>query len=192
MVRTVMLTAASFMVAMTLLTPGVAVAQASGEDFVVGSGATGGAIPIADIVIDAHSDPSGGNPVGTVSFTGGGPTGIHIDGPVTCLVVTGNQAVITFDTSNFGFGRIEVVDNGSGGATLDTFFVDAFQTPNCSPTHFLTSGGPFVAGDITVHDALPLTSADQCRHGGWRDYADDQGVPFKNQGNCLSFARHAA
>jgi hypothetical protein len=42
-------------------------------------------------------------------------------------------------------------------------------------------------GDIVVTDAHPplLTSKDQCRDGGWRNFP-----PFKNQGQCIAFVNH--
>jgi len=36
----------------------------------------------------------------------------------------------------------------------------------------------------------PATKAD-CKNGGWRDFADDQGRPFKNQGECIVFVMRA-
>jgi hypothetical protein len=31
------------------------------------------------------------------------------------------------------------------------------------------------------------TSKDQCKKGGWMNYADANGTPFKNQGDCVSY-----
>lgn len=31
------------------------------------------------------------------------------------------------------------------------------------------------------------TTADQCKHGGWRHLADKNGTAFKNQGDCVSY-----
>jgi hypothetical protein len=31
------------------------------------------------------------------------------------------------------------------------------------------------------------TSKDQCKEGGWQNYADANGTPFKNQGDCVSY-----
>lgn len=31
------------------------------------------------------------------------------------------------------------------------------------------------------------TSKDQCKKGGWQNFADDEGNVFKNQGDCVSF-----
>ena len=36
------------------------------------------------------------------------------------------------------------------------------------------------------HTRTPIT-ADQCKHGGWRELADRNGTPFKNQGDCVSY-----
>lgn len=34
------------------------------------------------------------------------------------------------------------------------------------------------------------TNKDACKQGGWQDYTDDAGTPFRNQGGCVSFAVH--
>jgi hypothetical protein len=31
------------------------------------------------------------------------------------------------------------------------------------------------------------TSKDQCKNGGWQNYTDANGTPFKNQGDCVSY-----
>jgi hypothetical protein len=184
MKRIVVLAAAGMLGGTVLPTPGAAVAQAPVEDFVIGTGATGDDNFFTDIVIDARSDASGANARGTVSFNVYGM--IHIEGPVTCLAVTANRAVITLGPTGFGSVRVEVVDSGSAGSTPDAFFAEPFIT-DCSAAHYLTFGGLLIAGDIVVHDALPLVSRDQCKQDGWRDYTDDQGMPFSNQGECVSF-----
>jgi hypothetical protein len=38
---------------------------------------------------------------------------------------------------------------------------------------------------------LPMpTSKDDCKHGGWKNFGDAEGNPFKNQGQCVSFVNH--
>ncbi|HUX04736.1 MAG TPA: hypothetical protein VMV53_07540 [Acidimicrobiales bacterium] len=32
-----------------------------------------------------------------------------------------------------------------------------------------------------------LTSTASCKHGGWQNWADANGNPFKNQGDCVSY-----
>jgi hypothetical protein len=56
-----------------------------------------------------------------------------------------------------------------------------------------TSQGPGAVGDVftmtgtlTTPPAVP-TDKDQCKNGGWQNLADDQGEPFPNQGQCVSF-----
>src|SRR5262245_25009182 len=79
--------------------PTVRVAAAStglpvlARDSVTGTGNTGDLF-IA-IVADATSDASGGSPTGTIAFDVLGA--IHTEGPITCLQVRDNEAVIGFD-----------------------------------------------------------------------------------------------
>jgi hypothetical protein len=62
-----------------------------------------------------------------------------------------------------------------------------------------TSRGPGVVGDVftmsgTISTRVP-TGTDECKRGGWRDLLDDDGEPFRNQGDCVSFVqrtKHAA
>jgi hypothetical protein len=37
---------------------------------------------------------------------------------------------------------------------------------------------------FSVH---PPSSKDQCKNGGWSNYTDANGTPFKNQGDCVSY-----
>jgi hypothetical protein len=130
--------------------------------------------------LDARSTPNGENPTGQVRFDAFGGS-LHLNGPVTCLSVTGDTAIIGFhDEPADATVTLRVVDD-----TPDTFDVISIERSptDCSP------GGPtqfedFVqSGDIVVTEAPPLpTSKDQCKGGGWRAY----GV-FKNQGDCVSF-----
>jgi hypothetical protein len=57
-------------------------------------------------------------------------------------------------------------------------------------------GPPGSVGDVfTMSGTLTIpspvaTSKDQCKHGGWHNFVDDQGDPFPNQGQCVSFVEH--
>ena len=46
-----------------------------------------------------------------------------------------------------------------------------------------------MSGTLTIPSPVP-TDKDQCKHGGWRNFVDDQGEPFPNQGQCVSFVVH--
>jgi hypothetical protein len=163
------------------------------EDFVVGTGQFvvrpfGLPPAVISVFIDAHSDPLGGNPSGTVNLFFDAPI---FHGPVTCLVVTGNTAIIGFEDEDGMVGDLaaQVVDNSATGSPDTVTVVSAVD--GCS----IGTGipvFPLVSGDFVVHDAVPLTSKDQCKDGGWRDFSDDEGHPFKNQGQCVAFVEHAA
>ena len=159
------------------------------QDLVVGGGEAG---IFHDISIDARSDPLGGNASGNVSFRLVLPFGeFPISGPVTCLGLDGTHAVIGFSDTSTGFGtiRVEVFDGGSVVGSRDVFAANP-QATDCStdlppdPLAVVLS-----SGDIVVRDAA---STAQCRIGGWRNYTDATGQPFRNQGECIAFALGAA
>ena len=120
------------------------------------------------------------------------------DGPVSCLAVEGNRAVIGVATDFVIVGNrvrgifLIAVDGGPEGSGLDSFTVinrlDFLGLPNAPPTDCTVSGlpatgDPVTQGDIVVIDAEPFpTSKGECKNGGWRTF----GV-FKNQGDCVSF-----
>jgi hypothetical protein len=115
------------------------------------------------------------------------PGEVPIGGPVTCLGVSGNRAVIGFVDTTFGFPAVtvEVVDNGPTGSPPDTFGAAPFPTdclgdPDLDPF-------PLVSGDLVVHDATTPSIKDDCKDGRWRNFTDDEGEPFGNQGLCGRF-----
>ena len=107
---------------------------------------------------------------------------------MTCLAVDGTQAVIGFTDTTGPLGRdvtVVVVDRGPFGPPpqRDQFTFDPFGPADCAPRDL----APFAldSGDFVVRDA---PSKEQCRNGGWRNYTDATGQPFKNQGECIAFA----
>jgi hypothetical protein len=205
--RSVARTATGLAVAVLLVAVPPATAQAPAGDSVTGDlfdRDTG----LQVFVLDVHSDPSGGNPSGTLEWHVGGGLGPTWTATVTCLSVSGSTAVIGFSGTMFFLGDlrptaglIRVVDGGGPSSALDSFETAETQgSPNgapipgptdCSsyPSSFTPSdSGVNHSGDITVIDAPPLpVTKDQCKNGGWRTY----GV-FENQGDCVSFVRHQA
>jgi len=181
-----------------------AITTAPTGDFVTGGGTTAAftisSIPLPvryqNIVIDAHSDPSGAHAGGTVSLgvaalSGSVPSLLFtVGGPVTCLAVSGNDALIGFNDATFGPSVIHVIDNASSGSPPDEFFFGVRPT-NCGETPGGLFGGALASGDLVVHDAVVPTAIPQCYRGGWQHFVDDAGQPFRNQGLCVAFvARH--
>jgi hypothetical protein len=159
------------------------------QDFVVGGGEVG---IFHEISINARSDPLGGDPSGAVSFVvevslGGPVVRLRFEGPVMCLAVEGNRAVIRF-LAFLGPIKVVVFDNGSTGSPGDEFGAIPFAATDCSDD---TGVGvsPLSLGDIAVRDA---PSKPQCTDGGWRNYTDTTGQPFRNQGECIAFALGAS
>jgi hypothetical protein len=156
-----------------------AAGQLSG-DSVTGSGTAG---PYS-FVFDAHSGPSGENPTGTATISLTSTPSVFTSGPVTCLAVEGNRAVIGIENGpgslTAGEGTlIEVTDDPDS-----LFFRLVVSPPSTCPT--APSGYtpiPVTNGNITISNATPLpTSKDQCKNGGWKTY----GV-FRNEGDCVGF-----
>ena len=107
--------------------------------------------------------------------------------------MSGNRATIGVDLLNadggprFGFARLFVED--LGGADADRFGLDvvAERDTLCPIERFPTTlVQPIEAGDIVVHDAVPValpTVKAQCGRGGWAQYG------FTSRGRCNQFVR---
>lgn len=82
-----------------------------------------------------------------------------------------------------------------GGALFDHTWTAAEISP-------VDNFHPSAAGEAMIADVLwdagyqwglpTPSSKDQCKDGGWRSFTDGAGVPFRNQGQCVAFANHAA
>jgi len=145
------------------------------QDSVTGSGQSSSCAGIFEI--DARSGPSGENPTGQATCS------ILITGPVSCLNVSGNVALLTVQTATFGPVGVRITDNGTSGDRLEAF-------PDQAGVGCATPLGFYVvftfSGDIVVVDAPPLpTSKEQCKNGGWRNFGDT----FRNQGQCVAFVQ---
>src|SRR5215208_5047182 len=112
-----------------------AAAGAAPEDSVTGFAAAGLGRRAVDLTFDAHSGPSGENPMGSVGFDSffGGDLG---DLPVHCLSVSGNRARIVVSISPSPPAPagilISVEDNGPTGDKADWAFI--YALPAACPT----------------------------------------------------------
>ena len=170
-----------------------------GEDSVTGFGAH--ALPTCEgplcfrprFDFDAHSGPSG-EPGGTVRYRleyRDGSALIDYVAPVTCLDVDANEATIGLDLSAFeppnfpSPGTAIVIWVVDGGVTGPDFFTydTLFEPASCDRPRERELL-PVAEGDILVTEApRPVpTTKDQCRDGGWRDFAI-----FQNQGQCIAY-----
>jgi hypothetical protein len=137
--------------------------------------------------ITATSGPSGENPTGRISavFEGVGP---FFEGPVTCLSVQDNVALVKTQDSLFGLLlAFRITDNaGLGiGDLVETTFASPGAS-DCPAESSYIRMDRVTSGDIAVEDAPPLpASTDQCKAGGWRAF----GSTFSNQGQCVAFVQ---
>jgi hypothetical protein len=92
--------------------PGEAKVRITYEDAVTGAGRIGSGAKTNDFVFDAHSEPDGTSPTGTISFTDVANPSKQINGDVVCLRVSGARAVIVYEDSGPAQtgGIINVVD----------------------------------------------------------------------------------
>jgi hypothetical protein len=134
------------------------------QDFVTGGGKHVGTLTQG---ISALSGPAGEDPHGNVTITQAGE-GLFAHGEVTCLVVIGNQAFITWVvTSTNGFGAAEgslvvthVVDNGNPGEStvpdlIRNSFAGAIVEDPTNPGCFFPVFAPVPVeqGNYQVRDA---------------------------------------
>jgi hypothetical protein len=169
-------TLVAVMVLGALAAPAVSQGQGPVEDSVTGSGTAG---PYS-FVFDAHSGPSGAHPTGTAGFSLTEVPSVFARGPVSCLAVQGDHAVIGIANDPGSVGQ---------GALIEVFGSNtvAFSIASAPPTDCSTGVGndpvAVTSGAIAITDAraLPMAKA-QCKNRGWQTYG-----AFKNQGECVSF-----
>jgi hypothetical protein len=79
------------------------------------------------------------------------------------------------------------VTSGTGGLAGVTGEIVTTGDPSGPPG---SVGDVFtMSGTLTIPSPVP-TDKDQCKHGGWQNFVDDQGDPFPNQGQCVAFVMH--
>jgi hypothetical protein len=169
---------------MLVTSPG-AIGQVPGQDSVsaIGSVVDQFGNPLPGLSISATSGASGENPTGTVTF---GP----FTGPVTCLAVSGNTAIIGADILNAPIPQhgvlVRVEDIATPNTGQDTFAnLTGLAVPTTCPSSLpsVSFSGPVNPGEVIVDDAQSVpTSKNQCKKGGWQRFG------FKNQGDCVAFA----
>ena len=132
-----------------LAMPALAAGQAPVEDSVVGSGV--GNVPQFPVSfdIDAHSGPLGENPTGTVRFVSLSLPELRIEGPVTCLRVSRNRAVIGTNTATFGTPVFIDVTDGTPDL-IGLFFPVAPLAAPCPAPGIQPSPSPILSGNVVV------------------------------------------
>lgn len=134
--------------------------------------------------LDAHSGPLGENPTGTAFLSARSNV---VGGPVTCLTVSGNRAVIGGESfTTFGPGYLFEVETNAATGTPDGagFSGSLGEVPTTCPADLDLPLAPAVSDDLIVHDAQPPplpTLIRDCLNGRWRDFG------FNSFGACVKF-----
>ena len=157
--------------------------------------------------------PSGGGTITSFSFVSTtADSGIPIDFVVlrpgsgssyTVVGKTGEQTLSGLGTETFaanipvlggdiiGFwASADLFDCGHGVATGGGA-VGTSTGYGADPSVGTTVSFIFTDSELDLNESANLvtvpTSKDQCKNGGWQNYVDNNGTPFKNQGDCVSF-----
>jgi hypothetical protein len=81
-----------------------------------------------------------------------------------------------------------IVNSSTGGGV---HLVVGFASPGDQFNGYVDAFRIATSSSDTTYDFEPNfptpTSKDQCKNGGWQNYADQNGHPFKNQGDCVSY-----
>ncbi len=89
--------------------------------------------------VNAQSGPTGEDPTGQVTC------GSFFGGPVTCLNVTGNVALLNIETSTFGTVALKITDFGTTGDRVEATTGSGCALPQAG---YFDLG--FSGGDITI------------------------------------------
>jgi hypothetical protein len=139
-----------------------------------------------------------------VSFTGTGFAGISSIGGLECPPQFGGRTEFSITevlgSCDFVALAADITTDAAGNLTGSAIVQEVFAAFTSGATYdctirndcvFLVAGlaGPGLRGATTpirFGPATPTTRA-QCMTGGWRDLANAQGQPFRNQGQCVSY-----
>lgn len=116
-------------------------------------------------------DPFGARGTGVLTRS----DGATLSGPLTSTVndVQGGFDVVAHFTLASGTG-------GLSGVTAEIVLTGTVRGPGSVGDTFT------LTGTLTAGPPVP-TNKDQCKDGGWQNLGDDQGQPFRSQGQCVSF-----
>ena len=165
---------------------------AVGQDSVTGTWTQLVDVYQVEQTISARSGPNGENPSGQYTFGLSGDPVFLTEGPVTCLSVHGNVALIKVAATTIVRNRREpsplalrITDSGPTGRDLVENATPTLPLTQCAQPEPVYTAQPAIAmGDIIVVDADPLpTTKAQCKNDRWKNF----GATFKNQGQCVAF-----
>jgi hypothetical protein len=114
---------------------------------------------------------------------------VNLSDPASTFAL-GSQSIPVLAGDLIGLRISGAVTCYSSTATGETFGIALSTTPLGKPIAIGLVGYGQLNVRATVDVASnPVTTADQCKNGGWQTLTDSQGAAFRNQGDCVSFVR---
>jgi hypothetical protein len=110
------------------------------------------------------------------------------DGATLSGTMTGTAALVSIDQPD-PFQYSLVLTTGTGGLVSAQVQAQGAYTNTQLAGPGSTSDSSFTFTGTVVATATP-SSKDACKNGGWHGFTDQNGQPFRNQGQCVSWAVH--
>lgn len=132
---------------------------------------------------------NGGAAIDEIEVMGGGcdttPPSVAITTPVDGFeYVQGDEVVADFECIDDVTAAPSCVGDEEDGAVIDTATLGSYDFTVVGADD--AGNGASVTHSYTVVANTP-PNKDACKKGGWRDYTDDEGTAFRNQGDCVSY-----
>lgn len=107
-----------------------------------------------------------------------GEAQVTVDATTVAVPEGGEAKVIANDD---GTVTVENLGNGGDKVTVTTVTEDGDVVQQ------IIKGGETVEVSQTQGSTNTPNSASDCNDGGWENYSEENGTPFKNQGDCVSY-----
>jgi hypothetical protein len=127
--------------------------------------------------------------VGSLPTPGLDGAGYTSDGPGS----GGSGGIACDGQGGGGGGGGGYYGGGGGGGEFPGGYAGGGGSDFCSSLATLSgcqvtgTNSSFGSASVVITYSIVPTSKDQCKEGGWQKLTDNNGTPFKNQGDCVSY-----
>jgi hypothetical protein len=109
-----------------------------------------------------------------------------------CIYGTQTDAGNGYTHVEFNAAQIQAAALATGGTTLQDLYIIFDEGSDTPAGGTVGTPGTVHIDNISVNNQVvgsPTgpTSKDECKNGGWQNLLGNNGKPFKNQGDCVSF-----
>jgi len=170
----------------------------NGSPFIATATVSPAAAGSATISYGGDCTNAGNTCTATASFAGSNnylpsssstPASLVINKAKTTTAVSFGTASTVYYTGSAFTATASVSPSAAGTATI-AYSGQCTFAGTCTATATYAGNGNYLSSGATTTITIkypPVTSADQCKNGGWQYLTDDLGNLFKNQGDCVSY-----